>query len=1228
MFNIYQIGVQKGDFIIGVGKQNNGTILEVGGEEDGLVYPPSLSGIATLSKTDISHKMRVIEFFSDMSAIERLEWLTENATDNEDLYLSDVGFSNKNKKGNFPETEMNEIQLRIVKLGGSFMLEHYSEISHDEWFTAKEFEDIVPLKPGSRGLKGHSTLILRPGAWCLYIEERKTEWEGLYIKIEDNEDEDLVKAILEEGEINVNSKEYKDKKMLVFEDENVIAPNFAIVYESRKESYTWGELFELAPEELQRDMKLAKEYLRRFTSSPAFFKSLLQKIIRFRALKCEFSISEEQYNLYKDEDDFHEISINNKTEYRCKLNAQATLLATISHLIMHPGAFVPNIQRFVSGIESGFKRVAVAICEDSWTKKKKELLALYCASALAQREKSFIPTTQLITTLFTLAIETQQESKAFIWELGKDYEYDQVDSLTACSMVLEHVKSFQTDIDMVRYIADIKGKSIPHYSFNKPLDSFPIWQAIDHHTNPELAYFFCYENIADLSYSDLFHKIWDISSGFNARKRKFEESEDLTEIMNAQRLCMMAKFPIEDKSELPFIEEEKEEEEEEEKYEFKYRIDDSWLAGLIGPIQIKNAFVVLRTDDLTSFTAIKKPSRTDKNPELTEEEKETVIEEAKEILKKGIKIKNCPASLDIFMNAKVKYDEENNEYLIKLEGDKEWQKWEDCTELYLELKYHETLNTNFNLSFSDAITTTGEGIDKHAFDYFNELIIDLEQVILRRLATTIAGLATEIKLQKIGRDGTGIDYTVYTYDTKVFYLLCLMCNLFPAALELKGINFMIKNGPLFWHLRDLINNKIADNEECEEECEEDGEWEIKKDKRKMWEHQKDIVDTMIQKDKKGKKGNIIWLQMGSGKSMCVTQFLRYLIKNNKLCKYVVWTLPPSAVDSIEKEIKKAGFESKLLDCRKNQDQEIEEFKINIVKHDHLRLNGFDEQLKNKSSNCFFIVDEFHKTLSKTQRTSITLDLVRLCNNFIALSGTIIRDAKSIDDLIVWLQTVCEFEVNKDNFYVGVGSLLSRKIPSKIIVNRELVEVENEEYFKYVPLSLGGTASTINFKAAVQVSFDAITEGIIDKAKEYLESGEKVFIVTKDVEMQKTVAKALKEYTVFNITNKNSITLGPDDEDTDIDVVITTSRMCEGYTLSLLRVGITAPFFSNQNTRDQLVGRLVRLNSKHDTVDWIIVTSGILTHIYQKQEESRNLSEALKGFAKEINLDKKELKNLY
>src|SRR5690606_38724888 len=71
----------------------------------------------------------------------------------------------------------------------------------------------------------------------------------------------------------------------------------------------------------------------------------------------------------------------------------------------------------------------------------------------------------------------------------------------------------------------------------------------------------------------------------------------------------------------------------------QYKLDPSWLAGLIGPIELKinktTAYIILRSDNIYDMLVIRKPSRDDKELiEYTEEEKFQGKTEALKLLSK------------------------------------------------------------------------------------------------------------------------------------------------------------------------------------------------------------------------------------------------------------------------------------------------------------------------------------------------------------------------------------------------------------------------------------------------------------------------------------------------------------------------------------------------------------------------------------------------------------------
>ena len=106
--------------------------------------------------------------------------------------------------------------------------------------------------------------------------------------------------------------------------------------------------------------------------------------------------------------------------------------------------------------------------------------------------------------------------------------------------------------------------------------------------------------------------------------------------------------------------------------------------------------------------------------------------------------------------------------------------------------------------------------------------------------------------------------------------------------------------------------------------------------------------------------------------------------------------------------------------------------------------------------------------------------------------------------------------------------------------------------------------------------------------------------------------------IHMITRDTPITLTPNDN-SNIDVIITTKKQSAGYTITKSNRLITSVYFTSEATREQLEGRINRIGQIKD-IDIIIYHCGLLSYIYEKYKKVRNMSECLKGFAKEIQLN--------
>ena len=504
---------------------------------------------------------------------------------------------------------------------------------------------------------------------------------------------------------------------------------------------------------------------------------------------------------------------------------------------------------------------------------------------------------------------------------------------------------------------------------------------------------------------------------------------------------------------------------------------------------------------------------------------------------------------------------------------------------------------------------------------------------LKRLATYLTGYHSKIELNKISRNGTGVYYQVVPEDTPVNQILSFLCVMYPAGIVKTSNGFKVKNGPLLWTIRDLVNHhltkvKIPDDE---------NQWVAPADDtRQRWEHQVTSVEQMIERNKLGKKGHLIWIPVGMGKTLIVIDYLAYLIQTKQMPKYCVYSLPSSAIDNIRHEFNLRHFPVRLVDARRSApiDQRgIEPYVVNLIKHDHLRLNQTDTLLKTIGAEMVFIIDEFHKTLAKTIRTSIALELTRLAHEFVGMSGTIIKDTNH-DELIQWLEQVVEFEVTEKNYWVAIGAMISRRVFTKVSVKRQIVEIPMDketsgEYYAVVPDKLGGTARHIDFREAARLSYKVVTDKMVDHIRHYVVLGEGVFVVAKNIKHQeeirdKLIKLGIKTNQIYLFGKDSQITL-TSEYNGPIKVVITTIRQSEGYTLTKFRIMITSVYFTNQATREQLEGRINRIGQFSPTIRIAIFHTGILSYVYRRYEQVRNLAEALKGFAKEVGLTRAELR---
>ena len=155
------------------------------------------------------------------------------------------------------------------------------------------------------------------------------------------------------------------------------------------------ELFVIEDETVIDEIRNSTNYF-----TPAAYKSLIQKIIRFRP---------------------DTVSVNNKT-----YNTLLFLCVSCTRLLQSPGSFVPDIQRYVSGLESAAKRIAVSIFEDSYTENYEGLLSLLSGALLAQRAKTWSPTSNVVKKWLETAMLGYENTNTFKYNISSNFTKNMV----------------------------------------------------------------------------------------------------------------------------------------------------------------------------------------------------------------------------------------------------------------------------------------------------------------------------------------------------------------------------------------------------------------------------------------------------------------------------------------------------------------------------------------------------------------------------------------------------------------------------------------------------------------------------------------------------------------------------------------------------------------------------------------------------------------------------------
>lgn len=1183
----------------------------------------------------VRDQLKSLEFFSKMTFEERTKWLNDNRK------------SYKSAVENHLQDPHNSLSVKFTKIQCKHFIEKLGEeviaslIAKEEYIPMREVYDL--FKPKDKVTKANRhTLVFRPENFKVKPAQAKRAsfQSGHVFRLFANQpfshtkEEAKVTIDVEKESICVVSDFLSEKTCILYTEKPPALEKSCLIEEAAK----------LLSESERAEMPLIEAIIKPF--QPSLLKSLLQKIIRTRCAAI----------------------IQDQVEYSVK----PFLLVSLSLLMLHPGSYNLNKQRFVSGLESALKRLAIIICEDSYIKDSSTLTLLLAGALVRQRDRSWAPSMNHVTRIFEAALEALESRRMFEYETGTPYYVGALfndakrppTDFVFNAIILEKLGSMTGDINLFGYLA-VLGQVIIDRPAKPSRIVMPLVHCIDQHSYTSIAHFMPFDENAHhdpvAPFKALFSQLWQNVGSKNGRRDDFDENEPFVkEVRMAQNLIYCQRF----KEKLDLTEEATD-----ERYEFSHKIDVSWIAGLVGPISVKLAsgtktIVVIRVDDVMAMSTIRNPknarsgSANDIAVDLTAEEKEESIEVAKKLLRAGYPLTHVPGALEQFKGARVRLVDQDvasdaeKKYVIQLKDGQDEIDWDDAIAIKASIPVFiydgDGENDRAQDWLSTAVSVKSSSIAHSAFEIFSKILDRYPLGVIKRLLMYLSNYRPSIKLYDISRDGSATKLDVSLSDIGVNHILCAICTLFPACLELNLCgDFSVKYGPLLWSIRERIKERVDEASIRVDNGNQAEYWaEIPGDpNHALFDHQQDSVNEMIKKNQRNKRGHELFQTVGTGKTAILMSFMQYLVKNRRMCTYCVYSSPPNATVNAKSEFDRFGIpyvdmvtqSTKPKKDGKYKDAELVPFVINIIAHDQMRRDAVHAQLKHHAADMLFIVDEFHLATSTTTiRSSIALEISKNAFEFVALTGTIIRNDNP-SDLIQWLEQIVEFYVNCHNYLVAFGALVSRKVNTGVHVKLKEIMCEmsaDEEvvYNKTVPARLGGNAEMFNFRAAIKLCYDAVNREMVHQIKHHvLKKKEIVFVLAQNNAHQESLRDQIieaskgkiREKHIFLIDKENSIVLKPETK-TKIKVVITTLLRVTGYTLTKCHTSIGSVYPSNESSRSQYEGRTNRIGQPEKEVKIITIHCGVLSYMNEHYKRSRSFSEALKEFAAHTGLDYRAL----
>ena len=669
------------------------------------------------------------------------------------------------------------------------------------------------------------------------------------------------------------------------------------------------------------------------------------------------------------------------------------------------GFFLPTIGKFVSGFQHFLKRLFVIAAEDS-AYDEDDMFFISSLALLASLQPIWMPSPKIISKILDISLKLLMNSVCSHYNTSKAWIMDGPLPFkrVAPSLIQAEMGGMGGDQRMLRWLAlhpeDCNRIGVPDKPLVAQTDPLDIY--CDQHQDGRLV---CLLQLGP-TYSRMLSEAFQAVSGFNTRRTPIERRTRIQQMVfdalrhSSKLLRGIVKVrPVKNGSNM------------------EYMLPNGSIAGMVGILEIvhhrSKYFVTVSARNISKFVVIPKPTRDNKRglQDITPECRDVILSKAKVLLRKGRRVSN-PIEGE-FKGKTIRWTDsgwtldnrpwqEQRSRIYRLTKDPDWSKL-----------------TSTSIGPVSWSMTFGSG---HIFSE------KTRQFALGRMA----GYDALITIPKINREGKGTDEALTGAEAGAYQYLEYLSEHFPDAIwPSKKKPFAFESSSV--QFRRVLCEKLSSGIQCE------NNWTPWQSGLVLKPEQVLAVQEMKASERSG-LASFLWMLVGQGKTLTVLRFL----EETRRVKYVVWSLPKTAVSSVAKQIREVGrqpiqlYPSKGL-LKKHPDQSLpatnvtslKEQYVYLIEHDHLRR--VSDALAPQMDNCAFIFDEVHKAMqSGTKRTAAALRLARIAKQLVALTGTPIVD-KSGYGLMQWLRLCVPFPVSASNFWVAANSMVSPLNTGDVIV---------------------------------------------------------------------------------------------------------------------------------------------------------------------------------------------------